>query len=93
VEISEINMRLNSLSWTSCNGAISGDAIRIFPSAKSESEVIGTFDRFAADAQRFEVVSQYGQVSVRPWLPLTSDLAVSSFGSVDGEEEQTLRAA
>jgi len=93
VEISEVNVRLESLAWTRCNGAKSGGSVRILPSAGSESQVIGTYERFAADAQRFEVVSQYGQMSIRPWLPATSDLAISSFGSIDRDEEQALKAA
>jgi hypothetical protein len=93
MDVSDINMRLRSLSWASSSGAKTGEAIRIFPPAGNESQVIGSFDRLAADAQRFEVVSQDGEVFVRPWLPSTSDVAIGSFGSVDKEEEQKLKAA
>ena len=86
MEISDINIRLSSLAWTSSNGIRSDNDIRIFPSAKAESQVIGAYDRFAADAQRFEVVSQDGQVFVRPWLPSTSQAVAASFGSVDEED-------
>ena len=94
MDISEINMRLSSLAWTSSNGAGPGDDIRIFPSARNDSEVIGAYDRLAADAQRFEVVCQDGQVFVRPWLPQTGDVAVASVMPFEEEEaEIRLKAA
>ncbi|MDO8585603.1 MAG: hypothetical protein Q7T82_01040 [Armatimonadota bacterium] len=90
MDISEINMRLSSLAWTSSNGAGPGGDVRIFPSAKNDFEVIGAYDRLAADAQRFEVVCQDGQVYVRPWLPETTNAAVASRMPLE-EEEAVIR--
>lgn len=67
--------------------------VRLFPSARNETQVIGAFDRLGAGAQRFEVVSQDGQVSVRPWLPPTAEVAIGSFGWSDNEQEQMMKAA
>jgi hypothetical protein len=93
LDIAEINLKLSSLAWASSNGGRSGEAIRVFPAAKPEAEVIGAFDRFAGDAQRFEMVWQHGEVSVRPWLPEAGQAARASFGSADNEDNIELPKA
>ncbi|MDO8683028.1 MAG: hypothetical protein Q7N50_06070 [Armatimonadota bacterium] len=90
MDISEINMRLSSMAWTSINGKQSDDDVRIFPAARVQAEVIGVYQRFASEAQRFEVVSQDGRMVVRPWLPETNLLAQSSYGVT---EETLLKVA
>lgn len=90
--ISEINMKLSSMAWTSSNGIKSGQDVRIFPEAGAETEVIGSFSRFAADAQQFEVVSQDGEIVVRPVLPDSSTRARSRYGFSD-EDAVQLKAA
>lgn len=92
MEIADINMKLASLAWTSSAGTKTGDELRVFPTAKSDTQVVGSYNRFAEDAQRFEMIVQEGRISVRPWLPETCEAAVSDYGYTENEGE-LLKAA
>jgi hypothetical protein len=92
LHIADINMKLASLAWTSSVGSKTGDELRVFPTAKSDTQVVGSYNRFAEDAQRFETVFQEGRVSVRPWLPETREGMVSDYGYTE-DDEQLLKAA
>jgi hypothetical protein len=85
VEISKINVTPTFLSRANANGAGSHLDIRLFPAARSHTEVIGTYDRFGVEGQRWEIVSENGQVSTRPWVPEPEQKTVSRFGFADND--------
>ena len=92
MNIADINLKLSSLAWASSNGNLSPDDVQILPDMEPGNDVIADFQRFAEDAQRFEMVWQDGCVSVRPWLPEPRSVAKAAYGPTH-DQESLLKAA